>query len=166
MHAPIRTEVSMATHTLIAPRHVETDELPVHGAKALRYVVPVGRVLFSLPFIASGLGHIMGRGVQQAAEHGIPAASAAVPIAGVLALVGGLSIFLGWKARIGALLLMLFLVPVTLTLHRFWGLDDAQAAMMQYAHFLKNVSIFGGTLVFAYFGAGPISFDARHAATS
>jgi putative oxidoreductase len=89
-------------------------------------------------------------------------ASLLVPASGVLALLGGLSVLIGWKARFGALLLMLFLIPVTLMMHRFWGLDDPQAAMLQRIMFMKNVSMLGGALILAYFGAGPISIDARN----
>ena len=80
----------------------------------------------------------------------------------MLAIVGGLRVLLGFKARFGALLLIVFLIPVTLIMGRFWELADAQATMMQRIHFLKNVSVLGGAMILAYFGAGPISIDARH----
>lgn len=88
--------------------------------------------------------------------HGI-----AVPLAGIIALLGGLSILVGYRARIGAWLVVLFLVPVTIMMHRFWSVSDPQAAQMQFAMFMKNVSMLGGAFLIAYFGAGPVSFDAR-----
>jgi putative oxidoreductase len=82
-----------------------------------------------------------------------------VPLSGILALVGGLSVLLGYRARFGAFLLLLFLVPVTLIMHRFWGLSDPQMVMMQKANFMKNVSLIGATLVIMYYGSGPVSLD-------
>jgi putative oxidoreductase len=141
---------------------METATLPAHGAEALRYAVPFGRLLFTLIFLESVPGHFMSATIQHAASQGVPMASLLVPASGVLALLGGLSILLGFKARIGALLLILFLVPVTLMLHRFWTIDDPQLSLMQRIMFMKNVSMLGGAMILAYFGAGPISFDARH----
>jgi putative oxidoreductase len=46
-------------------------------------------------------------------------------------------------------------------MHRFWGLPDPAMARMQYIQFSKNLSMLGGALLIAYFGAGPFSFDAR-----
>jgi putative oxidoreductase len=44
-------------------------------------------------------------------------------------------------------------------MHRFWGLNDPQAATMQQIQFLKNLSMLGGALIIAYVGAGPFSSD-------
>ena len=83
-----------------------------------------------------------------------------VPIAGVLAILGGLSIALGFRARWGAWLLVLFLVPVTLWMHNFWTVTDPVMRQMQMANFLKNLSMLGGALMITYFGSGPLSIDA------
>ena len=80
-----------------------------------------------------------------------------------MALVGGLSILLGYKAKWGAWILVAFLVPVTVMMHRFWGIIDPQMATMQGAMFMKNLSMLGAALLIAYFGAGPLSLDARSA---
>ena len=90
-------------------------------------------------------------------------ASVLVPISGVMALAGGLSIVLGYKAKWGAWILVVFLVPVTVTMHRFWGLADPQMATMQTIMFMKNLSMLGAALLIAYFGAGPLSLDAPSA---
>ncbi|HEY6100739.1 MAG TPA: DoxX family protein [Anaeromyxobacter sp.] len=128
---------------------------------AIRFIVPVGRVLFAAIFVASGPGHFSQNMVGYAAAQGVPMAKLAVPVAGILALLGGLGIALGYRARLGAWLLVIFLVPVTLYMHAFWGVKDPQMAMMQQVSFMKNVSMLGGALLLAYFGAGPVSLDAR-----
>ena len=75
--------------------------------------------------------------------------------------VGGLSLALGFHARVGAIALLVFLVPVTLFMHKFWGISDAQQAHMQMINFMKNVALMGGALFFVYAGAGAYSLDAR-----
>ena len=84
-----------------------------------------------------------------------------VPLSGIIALLGGLSIIFGYKARLGAWLLVVFLVPVTLMMHKFWGLPDAAAANTQQIMFMKNVSMLGAALLIAHFGSGPLSVDAK-----
>jgi putative oxidoreductase len=56
---------------------------------------------------------------------------------------------------------VLFLVPVTLMMHRFWATTDPMMASIQQVMFMKNLSMLGGALLLTHFGAGPLSFDAR-----
>jgi putative oxidoreductase len=91
----------------------------------------------------------------------VPLASIAVPLSGVVAIVGGLSILLGYRAKLGAWLIVLFLIPVTLMLHKFWTVSDPMMAQIQMILFMKNVSMLGGALLISQFGAGPFSLDAR-----
>jgi putative oxidoreductase len=125
----------------------------------MRALVPIGRALFALIFVASIVGHFSSAEITEAAAHGVPLATILVPLAGILALLGGLSVMLGYRARFGALLLLVFLVPVTLVMHRFWGLADPQMAMMQRIHFLKNTSLIGACLLIMHVGSGPYSLD-------
>lgn len=125
----------------------------------MRAIVPIGRVLFSLIFITSAFTHFTRGTIDAAAAHGVPLATLLVPAAGILALIGGVSVLLGYRARFGAFLLLLFLVPVTLVMHRFWGLADPQVAQMQKVMFMKNLSIMGGALMVMYYGSGPASLD-------
>jgi len=125
----------------------------------MRVLVPIGRALFSLIFISSVFGNFSRGAIESAAAHGVPLATVLVPLSGILALVGGLSVLLGYRARFGAFLLLLFLVPVTLIMHRFWGLADPQVAMIQRVNFMKNLSMIGGALVLMYYGSGPVSLD-------
>jgi putative oxidoreductase len=130
---------------------------------AARYAVPVGRGLFALLFIMSGISHFSGQTVAYAEASGVPLASVAVPLSGILAIAGAASILVGYRARLGALALVAFLIPVTLMMHPFWAAPDAMSAMMQQTQFLKNAALAGAALLIAYFGAGPISLDARRA---
>src|SRR5580692_9122695 len=128
----------MAASSIAAPRGVKVDSLP-KGA-----VVLTGRVLFALIFALSGLSHFSPQTVAMASSQGVPLASLAVPVSGIIALLGGLSILLGYRARLGAWLIVLFLLPVTFMMHKFWGISDPLAAQDQMAHFKKNLSLLGG----------------------
>ncbi len=122
---------------------------------------PGGTNLFSAIFIMSGFLHFSQQEIGYAAQSGVPMAGFLVPASGVLAMAGGLSILFGYRARIGAWLVVLFLVPVTLTMHNFWAVKDPMMAQMQMAMFMKNVSMIGGALLISQFGAGAVSLDAR-----
>jgi putative oxidoreductase len=126
-----------------------------------RYLVLAGRILFAAIFVLTVFSHFSGQAIDHAASQGVPAANVLVPLSGILATLGGLSVALGYRARIGAWLIVLFLVPVTLMMHRFWGVPDPRMAQLQQAMFMKNVSMLGAALLVAYFGAGPLSLDAR-----
>jgi putative oxidoreductase len=143
------------------PHHYDhAHSLSVHLSSLSAYLVPLGRLLFTLIFLESVPMHFSAQGIAYAAHSGVPWPNVLVPAAGVLALAGGLSVLLGYHARIGALLLALFLIPVTLIMHAFWNIPDAALARMQMIMFMKNVSMLGAALMVAHFGAGPISIDA------
>lgn len=129
----------------------------------MRYAVLVGRILFSLIFLMTALGHFSQGYVAYATQQGVPAAGLLVPLSGIIAIAGGLSIALGYKAKIGAWLIIIFLVPVTLAMHNFWAVTDPMMHGMQIAMFMKNVSMLGAALLISYFGSGPLSLDAGRA---
>jgi putative oxidoreductase len=124
----------------------------------MKYIVLLGRILFTVQFIMSALTvHFTAQGAQYATSMGVPAAGLLVPLSGILILVGGLSILFGYKARLGAWLLVIFLVPVNIIMHPLGG--GGQQAMMMMVLFMKDLSLTGAALMIAYFGAGPLSID-------
>jgi putative oxidoreductase len=125
----------------------------------MRFLVLAGRILFALIFVTAAPRHFSREGIEHAAQLGAPLAGLLVPISGVLALAGGLSIALGYKARWGAWSLVAFLLPVTFIMHAFWRLQDPVLAHTQQAMFAKNISMLGAALMIAYFGSGPLSID-------
>ncbi|KAA0223713.1 DoxX family protein [candidate division KSB1 bacterium] len=127
----------------------------------VKYIVLVGRILFSLIFVIGGISNFSKQAIEHGAAQGIPLAAIAVPLSGVIALLGGLSIALGYKAKWGAWLLVLFLVPVTVMTHNFWAIQDSMLAQMHQVMFMKNLSMLGAALLISYFGAGPLSLDGR-----
>jgi putative oxidoreductase len=121
-----------------------------------KYIVLLGRLFYSLIFLTT-FSNFKQAAIAHAESQGVPMASIVVPLSGVIAMAGALSIVLGFKAQWGAWLIVLFLVPVTLSMHAFWKLADPQAAQLQQVMFLKNVSMLGAALLIAHFGSGPAS---------
>jgi putative oxidoreductase len=124
-------------------------------------IVLLGRFFFVLIFLMAGPNHFSSQTIAYAASQGVPMASFAVPFSGALAVLGGLSILLGYRARIGAWLIVLFLVGVTPMMHKFWTVPDPMMHQMQMIMFMKNVAMLGGALLISQFGAGPWSLDSR-----
>ncbi|HZM69498.1 MAG TPA: DoxX family protein [Candidatus Cryosericum sp.] len=128
----------------------------------IRITTLLGRVLLSLVFVASGLIKAFDstRAAESMTAKGIPMASALLWIAIACELLGALSLVLGFRARAGAALLLLFLIPTTLVFHNFWSLAAGERTV-QLLQFLKNAGIMGGLLLVCAYGAGPLSLDAR-----
>jgi putative oxidoreductase len=145
----------MATDSIAISKNAEATSF-WQGA-----VVVLGRFFFALIFLLAAANHFNKQTIGYAASQGAPLASIAVPLSGVLAIAGGLSILLGYRAKLGAWLIVLFLIPVTLMMHKFWTVTDPMMAQIQMVMFMKNVSMLGGALLITQFGTGPFSLDAR-----
>jgi putative oxidoreductase len=145
----------MATNSVAISKDVEATSF-WQGA-----VVVLGRFFFALIFLMAGANHFNKQTIGYAASQGVPLASIAVPLSGVVAIAGGLSILLGYRAKLGAWLIVLFLVPVSFMMHKFWTVTDPMMAQIQMILFMKNISMLGGALLISQLGAGPLSLDAR-----
>jgi len=121
----------------------------------------VGRVLLALLFVTSGFGKLTsfaGTAGYMAAKMPmlpIPLIDALLVATIAIELGGGLLIMLGWQARLAALAIVVFLIPVTVVFHNFWAVEESQR-MIQQIMFMKNLSIMGGMLLIAAFGPGPV----------
>ena len=137
--------------------------------------VLLARILLSLFFIWNGanligdwvqssdmlggkLAHIVGEAV---GNQGVALAHVILLLEVLCLLVGGLLLLIGFRGRLAAFLLILFLVPDTLVLHSFWTVDPANvlAYTEHLTHFLKNVGLLGGLLLVMGFGSGGFSVD-------
>jgi len=119
----------------------------------------IGRILFSALFLMSGVGHFMR--LEQMAQYskasGVPAPKLAVLGTGVLLLLGSLSVLLGFYPTIGLILLIIFLVPTSFLMHRFWGLEDPMQRQMQMIQFQKNMALVGAALMLLLLKNWPLS---------
>ena len=122
------------------------------------YLILLARVLLSSPFLYSGVDKCWrwSAAQREVAASGLPLPTLLHLITVVVQLGGGLSLSLGIEARLGALLLLLFLIPVTVMYHPFWKRSGAEL-VVEADHFLSNLAIIGGLLVIVALGSGPIS---------
>lgn len=108
-------------------------------------LIVIGRLLIGSLFFSSGVGHLtqLAGTTAYAESKGVPAPRRAVIVSGVAFAAGGLSIILGIWGDLGALLLIVCLVPTTVLMHDFWAIDDPNAKQNEMANFMKNVSVIG-----------------------
>ena len=109
----------------------------------------VARVLLSWMFLQSAYAHFTQVKPMAAYAIGVghvPMPQVAVVGTGLMLLVGGLSLLLGYHPRIGAAVLFLFLVPVAFLMHAFWREKDPMQRAGQRAHFWKNITLAGAML--------------------
>jgi putative oxidoreductase len=78
-------------------------------------------------------------------------------------IAGSLAIILGYKARWGAALLLVFLAMASYFFHNFWALTGPEQ-QQQMIEFMKNLALIGAMLLVIANGTGPMSLDGRHAA--
>lgn len=71
-------------------------------------------------------------------------------------ITGGVLVLIGYYARIGASLLLLYWLPFTLIVYSFW--DDAPEFKRVHAlYFMRNLALCGGLLLLITNGAGKYS---------
>ncbi len=116
-------------------------------------IVLIGRILFVVLFLYSALGHLTATDqlAGYAASKGVPFPKPAVLISGVLLLLGGISVLFGIWADLGALFLVIFLLPTAYLMHGFWR-DSGEARMNEQVQFNKDLALGGASLMlFAFF---------------
>jgi putative oxidoreductase len=126
-----------------------------------RYGPLAARLLISQIFLISGVMKVLAPSETAAQMEGRDMFW--VPLflwaAVAVELGGGLSLLLGYKARLGALVLFLFLIPVTLTFHNWWTYPDPKEQQVNMLFFLHNLTLMGGLLLVMTHGPGPLSID-------
>jgi putative oxidoreductase len=142
-----------------------TEDRSVHKGlvHTIEHAIPLlGRFLLSFIFLLSAVGKLSQfNGTAQMMEgKGMLLAPFFLVMAILFELIGGLSILLGYKARIGALMLIVFLIPATLIFHNFWAYTGGEH-MAQMTNFLKNLAIMGGLLQIVPHGPGALSLGRK-----
>ncbi len=120
-----------------------------------RFAPLLGRILIGQIFLLAGLDKI-GKFSQVAAGiagKGLPLAQVLLATTIIVEVGGALMILLGWRARLGAAALFLWMIPVTLLYHNFWAMDGSQAYINQIM-FQKNLAMMGAMLLIVAFGSG------------
>lgn len=108
----------------------------------------IGRLLFGGFFLYNGINHL--KNPQQMAPYaeskGVPAPKIAVAAAGIPLIIGGASLLLGVKPKIGALAIIGFLAGVSPIMHDFWRNGDPNERQNNMINFMKNAAMAGGAL--------------------
>jgi len=128
----------------------------------MEIILLVGRIIFGGFFFMMGVMHFKNLKSMTAyvASKSIPAPALAVAGSGLLMLLGGLGVILGAYVNISLLLIAIFLFFVTPKMHQFWKETDPNMKMVEMQQFLKNMALFGATLVLYALSSGwPLSLN-------
>lgn len=114
----------------------------------MEFVMLIGRILFGLIFVSSGINHFtQTEGMTGYAQFKkIPSPKLAVQGSGLVLLLGGLSVILGLWADLGAIVLAVILLVMAVTMHNYWTQSDPQAKQADMIGFWKNISMAGGAV--------------------
>jgi putative oxidoreductase len=135
------------------------------AAKVSMGVVGVlGRILLCTVFLAAAIGYTapdVNSLAQAIAAKAAVAPTWVLVTAIALLLFGSLSVVVGYKARYGALALLVFLVLTTYLFHgfSFWNVVSNQARHDHVIYLVTNLSIMGAMLFIIANGAGQMSLD-------
>jgi uncharacterized membrane protein YphA (DoxX/SURF4 family) len=112
-------------------------------------IIVIGRILFGGFFLMSGINHFtkLEAMTGYAKYKKLPAAKLGVLISGVMLVIGGITIILGYYADLGALLLAIFLVLAAVIFHNFWKETDATAKQNEMLGFMKDIALAGAALI-------------------
>ena len=117
----------------------------------------LGRILLAVIFLLSGFGKLTA--ISGTAAYfgalGLPVPTVTAVLVGLIELLGGIAILVGFQTRSVAWVLAIFTIATGLVAHTGW------ADQMQMIQFLKNLAITGGFLLLASSGAGAYSIDAK-----
>ncbi len=122
-----------------------------------------GRIFVAAIFVLSGMnkmGDFAGTTAMMMAV-GLPMAELLLVMTILIEVIGGMMLVLGWQTRVAALLLLLFMIPVTLVFHNPWAIAESAVVQQQMIHLLKNLAIMGGLMNLLAFGPGAYSMEAR-----
>lgn len=126
----------------------------------------MGRLMIATIFLMSAVGNKIPKfnGIAgYMASEGVPLPQIALVGAIMFLIVGSLSVIAGFKIRLGAGLLLVFLVLATYYFHDFWNFEG-QEQQMQMIQFMKNLSLMGTMVFLMANGVGRMSLDSRLAA--
>ena len=128
----------------------------------------LGRILFGALFVGTGIGMLadLPGSTLYAEKRGLPQAKTGVILVGSAFLIGGASVILGIWGDLGALLLIVTLIPVTFLMHKFWAERDPEAKQTQLSMFMKNIALIGGAvLLFSFFARDTFGFGLPYTIT-
>lgn len=127
----------------------------------------VGRVLISIIFLYEAYDCMFYFKETQATmtEYGLTWKQDLVLIGATICLVlGGILLLIGYRSGLGAVLILLYWIPVTFIMHSFWN-DPIEEQRIEAILFMKNLAIIGGLLMVYVNGSGKYSVRKLFATT-
>jgi putative oxidoreductase len=119
----------------------------------------LGRIFIGLLFVYQALDAILffQKNVDTMAQYGINWYNETLMLFTIiLLLLGSFLVLIGYKASLGAFLLLLYWIPYTLIVFSFWNDPDIIKAETS-RQFMYNLALSGGLLVLLANGAGKYS---------
>ncbi|MEW5900073.1 MAG: DoxX family protein [Acidobacteriota bacterium] len=109
----------------------------------------IGRVIVGAYYLYNGVNHFLKFSslVEYAKFKGVQAPEVAVAGSGLLLLIAGFTLLLGFHPEVGVAALVLFFIPVTFMMHNFWA-AAAEQKMAETVNFAKNMALLGSALMF------------------
>ncbi len=117
----------------------------------MKAVFLIGRIVFGGFFLYNGINHFKQRESlsQYAGAKNVPNPDIAVTASGVAMAIGGASVILGLKPKVGTLAIIAFLAGVSPIMHNFWAIEDPNQRMNDMINFSKNMALLGAALALA-----------------
>jgi putative oxidoreductase len=120
----------------------------------------LGRILLSAIFIIGAI--LKARTFESAsgylASQGVGLSDAVLVLMISIEMIGGTLILIGLKARHAAMMIFIYLIPLTLFFHSYWTYDGPEL-MKHFHHFFKNLAMMGGMVFIMVNGSGPLSIE-------
>ncbi len=116
------------------------------------YPLLLSRLILGFYFIFNSVNHFRNLNYLAGWVHSksVPYPKLFVIFSGVLLLIGGVTILLGFYVEIGVLSLTIFFLPVTFIMHDFWREQDPQMKMIQMINFMKNLALWAAILALLF----------------
>ena len=126
--------------------------LLTYKESSVNYLPLAARICLALIFLNASIQSLLGFSgfVSTIAGRGLPLAGLLAVGTIVFQLLGSIALLIGYKAKLGALLLILFLIPASLAFH---------PPTADLTGFLKNIALIGGLLMVVAYGSGPVSVE-------
>jgi putative oxidoreductase len=107
-----------------------------------------GRILLGAFYLYNGINHFLNVSFMAgyAGSKGVPAPEVAVLFSGLLLIVAGACILLGFYPKLGVACAGLFFIGVTPMMHAFWAAPP-EAQMGEMINFTKNFALLGANLM-------------------
>lgn len=119
----------------------------------------IGRICLSLIFIYEAINSILfyDQTIGTMESYGITWMPGLwLSIAIVMLILGGILMLLGYFARVGAVLCLIYWLPFTLIVYSFWN-DPPATEQLNFVYFMRNMAVAGGLLLLLANGAGKYS---------